>query len=247
MASSSVELHLRPDSAIKRGLTDHGYWKGRLPRSTLGSQDWKRLVEASDHLSRDAYVEDVDRYRSLDRYTLHRLDSARARLELVSTLAPYVQSPIYNPEFGAVARHYEGSAVLSIRDSVLAEIFCTITPALFALFETSVIQIQVHHVRYAASVNRPARNSPPGYHKDGEPFISVHLLARRCVRGGANSLTDNEGRELTRFTLRAPGDCYLIDDGAVWHIVEEMTVSPGAVVGTRDILLMDYLPGSSPV
>jgi len=210
--------------------------------------DWQELVQASEFLPKDVYAEGANRYRTLNRFFLEVLSPERALLQEDGSGAAYEQTKIYNPELGGIARDYPRSVVVCETNLVLREIvsafaavFCRITRATFP----QRFDLNVHHVRYLAIPGAPSRNSPSGYHKDGERFISVHLLGRTDMVGGANKITGNDRRLLADFTLQRRGECFLIDDDRVWHSIEEMSAALGAAAGTRDILLIDYVPAST--
>lgn len=226
---------------IERELRSVGFWRGGVPASAIETEDWHSLVAASEQLQPDVYAPDAGRCRSLNRFRWNDT-SLGPRLVDAGNAAPYRQSSVYNPELGDVHRKYPTSAALNASSTVLVEIAGTIAPALCRIASSPLLLINVHHVRYCCRPARPARNSPAGLHKDGERFISVHLIARRDVIGGMNRIADNERRCIAEFTLERPGDCFLIDDDRVWHGVDMMEVSAGASQGIRDILLIDYIP-----
>ena len=237
---------LQNNVKVDQDLIENGIWRGQMPSSSVGSEDWHAFLRASEHLPSDLYAKEANRRRTLNRFVLEVISPAEALLQPSSSDSLYCQSENYNPELGGIARHYEQGAVACLNNIVLQEIFSAFALSLcrIASFSTAIRKfcINVHHIRYSASAGSPARNSPPGYHKDGERFISVHLLDRRNLLGGMNRIADNKRKEIAEFTLQEPGECFLIDDEKVWHSVDEMTIAPGATLGTRDILLIDYLP-----
>jgi hypothetical protein len=227
---------------IARHLATSGFWVGRSPVQALGSKDWQSLVTASDQLPRDVYAPGSGRSRTFNRLEARAGGDGGVVVSLLASDTPYSQDAAYNPELGGLARHYPPSAVLGAGHAAIEEIAGRFAPALCALSGVSRLTINVHHIRYEATPGSPAWNSPSGWHKDGERFISVHLIARRGIEGGANRVAGNDRRELAEFLLAEPGDCFLIDDTRVWHAVDEIRAAPGATRATRDILLIDYLP-----
>lgn len=197
-------------------------------------------------MPRDIYAKEGTRYRTLNRFVLLKINSEEALLQPVPSDFPYSQGAEYNLELGGIARDYRQGAIATSKNIVLQEIFSAFAPGLLRVASFPVaftkLQINVHHIRYAAFAGSPSRNSPPGYHKDGERFISVHLLDRRHLCGGINRIANNSRKQVAEFTLRQPGESFLIDDEKVWHSVDEMTVAEGEELGTRDILLIDYVP-----
>jgi hypothetical protein len=239
------ELGLRADDAgIGDSLVESGFWRGQVPSASVGSSDWNALIQAAENLPHDSYAEAASRYRTFNRFELQILTAERARLRENLASAGYAQSKQYNPELGGVVRRYERNPVVGETNSVLEEIVSTFAPVLHrvaGLDFSSRFVINVHQVRYLARAGMPSRNSPSGFHKDGERFISVHLLARHNIAGDITRIASNDKALLEEFTL-VPGECFLIDDEKVWHSIGEMSAAPRTLMGTRDILLIDYLP-----
>jgi hypothetical protein len=108
--------------------------------------------------------------------------------------------------------------------------------------------VNMHVIRFAATPGRLCDTSPPGLHKDGEKYISTHLLGRCGVQGGEVIITDNDKREIDRFTMRESGECYVFDDDRIWHMLTPVAVMEGNEFGYRDTLAFDFLPeGSDPM
>jgi hypothetical protein len=227
---------------LRAALESDGFWLGRLPNESLQTEDWRMLQQASQQLPSDEYAIEAGRHRTFNVYTLECLPNDTASLEAMAVDIAYRQDAEFNPELGDISRAYPPSRVLQPNNAALTEILGGTAPVLSTLCGSTTFRVHAHHIRYLARPGRPARNSPGGYHRDGERFISVHLLARDSVVGGANRIADNEEREISEFTLAEPGDCFVIDDDRVLHAVDEIAVQPGKPSGTRDILLIDYVP-----
>jgi hypothetical protein len=102
--------------------------------------------------------------------------------------------------------------------------------------------VNMHVVRFAAGPSRPCDTSPSGLHKDGEKYLATHLLARCAAQGGEVVITDNDKRELDRFTLREAGECYVFDDDRVWHMLSPVAILQGSQFAFRDTVTFDLLP-----
>lgn len=102
--------------------------------------------------------------------------------------------------------------------------------------------VNMHVIRFAATPGRPCNTSPRGLHKDGEKYISTHLLGRRGGQGGEVIITDNDKREIDRFTMRESGDCYVFDYDRIWHMLTPVAVMEGNEFAYRDTLAFDLLP-----
>jgi hypothetical protein len=102
--------------------------------------------------------------------------------------------------------------------------------------------VNMHVMRFAAAPSRPCDTSPSGLHKDGEKYLATHLLARCGAKGGEVVITDNDKRELDRFTLREAGECYVFDDDRVWHMLTPIEILDGNRFAFRDTVTFDLLP-----
>jgi hypothetical protein len=71
----------------------------------------------------------------------------------------------------------------------------------------------------------------------------------RCgADGGEVVITDNEKREMDRFTMREMGESYVFDDDRIWHMLTPLAVMEGNQFAYRDTLAFDMLPeGWEPV
>lgn len=223
-------IRLTPSLEIDSCLADKGYWHGQLPSKSIVPAAWLSLKEASALLPVDQYAKDAGRFRTLNRFMLELVDPLTAKFDEIRSTSPYRQAAIYNPELGDMSRKYQRGSHLDDNNLVLREVMASVAPSLFKLTAATSLPVNVHHVRYRAMPDRPARNSPAGFHKDGERFISVHLIDRSDILGGANHIADNDKKLLASFTLQKPGDSFLIDDNAVWHSVDDMSVAPGVSI-----------------
>jgi len=103
-------------------------------------------------------------------------------------------------------------------------------------------------IRFTATPGRPCDTSPPGLHKDGEKYIATLLIGRCGAVGGEVVITDNDKRELDRFTMREMGESYVFDDDRIWHMLTPVAVMEGNQFAYRDTLAFDMLPeGWEPV
>ena len=102
--------------------------------------------------------------------------------------------------------------------------------------------VNVHVIRFSATPTRPCDTSPAGLHKDGEKYLATHLLARCGAEGGEVVITDNDKREMDRFTMREAGECYVFDDDRVWHMLTPVKTREGNQFAFRDTVTFDLLP-----
>jgi hypothetical protein len=94
----------------------------------------------------------------------------------------------------------------------------------------------------------PCDTSPPGLHKDGGKYIATLLVGRCVAQGGEVVTTDNNNKEMDRFTMRESGERYVFDDDRIWHMLTPVAVLEGNQYAYRDTLAFDMLPeGWEPV
>jgi hypothetical protein len=156
--------------------------------------------------------------------------------------APYVQDAKYNTAIGDQPRKY---APLPAEIANSAGVRKLIAHHLAYLPWSEVgrsYSVNMHVIRFAATPDRPCDTSPSGLHKDGEKYLATHLLARCGAEGGEVVITDNDKRELDRFTMRELGECYVFDDDRVWHMLTPVRTSAGNQFAYRDTMTFDILP-----
>ena len=234
-------IAVRRDAARHDEIARRGYTRRPLAFDAGIAQALAQLAYAAWQLPRDQYYAGGDRFRSLNRFTAQILDDG-VRIQRGDDRVPYVQLAAYNPELPGTRREYQ-----PLPDAVAD------TPGIRQLMAYHLVNlplstpgtryvVNMHVIRFAASPGRPADTSPPGLHKDGEKYLATHLLARCGAAGGEVIITDNERRELDRFTLRESGECYVFDDDAIWHMLTPVCTAGDSRFGYRDTLAFDFLP-----
>lgn len=251
MPSSSVyqEPSLGQDSFIpvttnarsRDDLVERGFSREPLRVDLDIARTLEALAHAAWSIPRDRYYEGGDRYRSLNRLGAE-IVAGGVRVWATDENSPYVQLEKYNTTLGGQKREYaplprEIASSLGVRKMVAYH--------LSYLPLSSIGQkylVNMHVIRFAATPNRPCDTSPPGLHKDGEKYIVTQLLARCAAQGGEVVITDNDKRELDRFIMHEPGECYVFDDDRVWHMLTPVAVREGNEYAYRDTLAFDMLP-----
>jgi hypothetical protein len=199
------------------------------------------LAHAAWSLPRDQYYQGGDRFRSLNRFKA-QIVAGGVRIWPFEDSQPYVQDQKYNPSLGGQPRIY---APLADQLAGSVGVYKIISHHLMYLPLSeigTVYLVNMHVVRFAASPARPCDTSPSGLHKDGEKYLATHLLARCGARGGEVLITDNDKREMDRFTMHEPGECYVFDDDRVWHMLSPVEIMEGSQYAFRDTATFDLLP-----
>jgi hypothetical protein len=205
------------------------------------------LAHAAWSLPQDRYFDGGHRCRSLNRFRAEIVDGG-VRVWPRDDVTPYVQLAKYNTTLGSQPREY---IPLSIEIADTAGVRKMISHHLRYLPLSKVgatYSVNMHVIRFAATPSRPCDTSPPGLHKDGEKYLATHLLARCGAQGGEVVITDNDKREMGRFTMRESGECYVFDDDRIWHMLTPVVTLEGNQFAYRDTVTFDLLPdGWTPV
>jgi len=232
-----VEANLRS----RNDILDRGF--SRQPLRVDG--DIARSLDALSHAAwsvpRDKYYDGGSRFRSLNRLQAEIVEGG-VKVWPVEECTPYVQLEKYNPTMGGQPREY-APLPWDIASSIGARKIVAYHLKYLPLSEIGMkYLVNLHVIRFAATPDRPCDTSPPGLHKDGEKYIVTHLLGRCGAHGGEVVITDNDRRELDRFTMREAGECYIFDDDRVWHMLTPVSVLDGNQFAYRDTLALDLLP-----
>jgi hypothetical protein len=232
-----IEMNARS----RNDLVERGFSRQPLKIDFDIARTLEALAHAAWSVPRDKYYEGGDRYRSLNRLRAEIVESG-VRVWSTDESTPYVQLEKYNTTLGGQPREYAplpGEIVdaLGVRKLIAYHLRYLPLSAVGAQY-----LVNLHVIRFAAGPGRPCDTSPPGLHKDGEKYIATHLLACCGVQGGEVVITDNDKREIDRFTMHEAGECYIFDDDRVWHMLTPVSVRESNQYAYRDTLAFDILP-----
>jgi hypothetical protein len=241
--------HLDQDSFIpvetnassRTDLLERGFSRQPLKVDLDIARALEALAHAAWSVPRDRYYNDGDRYRSLNRLRAEVVEGG-VKVWLTEETTPYLQLKKYNTTLGGQPREYAPlppaiAGSIGVRKMIAYHLHYLPLSAV-----GSTYLVNLHVIRFAATPGRPCDTSPVGLHKDGEKYIVTHLLGRCGAAGGEVIITDNDKREMDRFTLRESGECYVFDDDRVWHMLTPVSVLEGNQFAYRDTLSLDLLP-----
>jgi hypothetical protein len=229
------------DRAARDEILERGFTRRRLSIDLDVARALGELAHAAWVLPRDEYYDAGTRYRSLNRLKARIVDGG-VEIFACDNSTPYVQLAKYNTTLGDQPRKY---AALPPEIAGSAGIRKLLAHHLMYLPLSEVgatYSVNLHVMRFAATPPRPCDTSPPGLHKDGEKYLATHLLARCGAKGGEVIITDNDKRELDRFTMREAGECYVFDDDRIWHMLTPVETLVGNEFAYRDTMTFDLLP-----
>jgi hypothetical protein len=229
------------NSGSRGELVERGFSRQPLRVDVDIARAMEELAHAAWSIPRDKYYEGGDRYRSLNRVRAEIVEGG-VRVWASEESTPYVQLKKYNTTIGGVPREYaplpvEVAASIGVRKMIAQQLSCLPLSRVGTRY-----LVNVHVIRFVATLGRPCDTSPPGLHKDGEKYIATLLLGRCGAQGGEVIITDNDKREMDRFTMRETGECYVFDDDRIWHMLTPVAVLEGNQFAYRDTLAFDMLP-----
>jgi hypothetical protein len=229
------------DTQARDELLERGFTHRPLRVDMDVARALSELAQAAWSLPKDQYYDAGYRCRSLNRFKA-RIVEGGVRVWPCDDTKPYVQLEKYNATLGGQPREY---APIPMEIADTAGVRKMISHHLMYLPLSTVCEtysVNMHVLRFAATPSRPCDTSPPGLHKDGEKYLATHLLARCGAQGGEVVITDNDKRELDRFTMRESGECYVFDDDRIWHMLTPVETLEGNQFAYRDTVTFDLLP-----
>ena len=234
-------IPVETNAGSRNDLVERGFSRQPLRVDLDVARTLDRLAHAAWSIPRDNYYQGGDRYRSLNRL---RAEIVEGGVKVCATdeSTPYVQLEKYNATLGGQAREYAPLAQTIAGSVGMRKMIAYQLRSLPLSVVGTRYSVNMHLIRFTATPGRPCDTSPPGLHKDGEKYIATHLLGRCGAVGGEVIITDNDKREIDRFTMRETGECYIFDDERIWHMLTPVAVLQGNQYAYRDTLAFDMLP-----
>ena len=234
-------IPVEPNTRSRVDLLNAGFTRQPLRVEEEIARSLEALAHAAWSIPRDKYYEAGDRFRSLNRLRAEIVEGG-VNVWPTDENTPYVQLEKYNTTLGGQKREYaplpwEVAGSIGVRKLIAYHLRYLPLSTLGAKY-----LVNLHVIRFAATPGRACDTSPPGLHKDGEKYIATHLLGRCGALGGEVVITDNDKREVDRFTMHESGECYVFDDDRVWHMLTPVSVMEGNQYAYRDTLAFDMLP-----
>jgi hypothetical protein len=234
----------QPSANIRARIVANGFAVIRgtefcLP--ALEKDAWRTLADDWDHLETDAYMADGGRYR-LRRFGRFLFVPARSELRRLDH-GPVFQSRDVNGFAGGIHRDFASLRESTYENPCLSALI-HFDFGCFEVAEPRMLhdpwEVWVHQIRIETSQKGVGRPAPEGVHHDGHDFISMHLVKRENVSGGASYIYDNAKNQLHACLLEHPLDTIYADDHRVMHNVDPIHASDKQHPAQRDVLIIDY-------
>jgi hypothetical protein len=229
------------DGAAREEILERGFTRRPLNIDPDVARALGELSHAAWSVPRDEYYDAGTRYRSLNRLKAHIVEGG-VEISPCDDSVPYVQLAKYNTTLGGKPRKYAALPAAIAGSAGVRKLIAHHVTYLPLSQIGATYSVNMHVMRFAATPSRPCDTSPPGLHKDGEKYLATHLLSRCGAKGGEVVITDNDKRELERFTMREAGECYVFDDDRIWHMLTPVETLEGNLFAYRDTLTFDLLP-----
>ena len=205
-----------------------------------GLTDWDGFAESWNDLGMDTYMADGGRYRRR-RHAAFSIDAGGIRRK---PHQPHYQSRDYNALNGGLARWFEPVKPAVAEHPAMRAILRTC----FAIFNTATPagerpaawHVETHQFRIEARPGELGQPTPEGLHRDGVDWVLVLLVRRQNVASGITSIHDLQRRFLGSFTLTAPMESALVDDGRVYHGVTAIEPLVAGAPAYRDVLVATF-------
>jgi hypothetical protein len=234
-------IPVETNAESRNDLVERGFSRQPLRVDVDVARTLDALAHAAWSIPRDNYYAGGDRYRSLNRLRAEIVEGG-VKVWATDEGAPYVQLEKYNTTLGGQPREYAPLAQAIAGSVGMRKMIAYQLRSLPLSVVGTRYLVNMHLIRFTATPGRPCDTSPPGLHKDGEKYIATHLLGRCGGVGGEVVITDNDKREIDRFTMRETGECYIFDDERIWHMLTPVAVLEGNQYAYRDTLAFDMLP-----
>ena len=231
------------DTRARDDILEQGFTRRPLRVDLDIARALGRLAHAAWSMPRDQYYESGTRFRSLNRFKA-QIAEGGANIWPCDDTKPYVQLEKYNTTLGGRPREYSPIPMEIADTTGVRRIIAHHLMYLPLSKVGETYSVNMHVLRFAATASQPCDTSPPGLHKDGEKYLATHLLARCGAQGGEVVITDNNKREMDRFTMRELGECYVFDDDRIWHMLTPVETLAGNEFAYRDTVTLDLLPDS---
>ena len=155
----------------------------------------------------------------------------------------YFQSADENGYAGGQDRQFAPLLPDSVENPFLLELVrCTFAQLpLEAAKRAQNWEVRVHQIRITSTPGEIGEPAPEGIHQDGTDFLTLHLIARKNVRGAESTIYDLAKQPIFTTTFADPMDSFILQDPRIMHGVTSVVPADGISVATRDLLGIDFI------
>jgi hypothetical protein len=215
---------------------------GEDVRRRLGADDaaWRRFAAHWDDLAPDPYAArtGTQRRRRYGRFTVGRGGEGREAVPVEDFHQPRDSNRLFVGE----GRRFEPLTDAFVGDPVLDGVVELLGGLAAALDGPPSWLVHVHPFRVLGSADSVGDATPEGRHQDGVTLVSSLLVERENATGGTSTVVDDDGHEILRTTLAAPGTLLVGDDRRTWHGVDPIEPVDPAAPARRDVLVVTFMP-----
>lgn len=238
----------RPEDLLREAVAAQGFARLQGPRLTamLGSDTAAvdAFAESWNRLEVDSFMADGGRYRR------RRIANFTAKAGVPGHQRgphrPHYQAVVHNKLNGGVDRWFAPVEDAVAESQPLQALLTLGRSVADALTPGQDWFVEMHQFRIEAEAGAPGYPTPEGVHHDGVDYVLIGMVARTNLVGGETLVTDDEGRELARFTLLDRLDTAFMDDARVMHGVTPVQPADAGQPSCRDVLVLTWKRGVPP-
>ncbi|MEO4013820.1 2OG-Fe dioxygenase family protein [Pseudomonas rossensis] len=200
---------------------------------------WSDFQNYWNELELDRYMNDGGRYR-YRRFGKFKWYADGNRLEQQPHV-PYSQPEYFNPLNGGIDRHFAPVTAEMADNEVLRRILLELANAYSEIEDVQSWKINTYFNRILATPNMQGLPVPEGKHRDGVKFSCLFMVDRSGVAGGETTLVDIMHQQpIYVGTLEKPCQTVVFRDDTVFHDTTAIEIIPGADMGYRDLLVIEF-------
>ncbi len=200
----------------------------------------KRFKKDWEKLGKDDYLKNVGSFRYRRFQYFYFLPDSGEILPFAPT--PYYQPPEINSYAGGIDRKFEPIKNKTINNPFFRELiqfdFQQLPVSQKAKSKPWVVDI--HQIRIVATTAECGEPTPEGIHHDDNDFGWIHLIKRKNITGGINSIYSNDRKLLEECTLYKNMDSIVLWDPKVMHGVTSIHSKNMTKTAFRDVLLIGF-------
>jgi len=203
-------------------------------------KDLNDLQVSWDDLEADKYLKDAATFRERRFGLFYFLPSAGDLVQLPQDA--YFQSVEVNTYAGGVNRDFAPLRQATFDNPFLHSLI-KFNFRNFPVESESTEQtweIDVHQFRIIGTKGEAGEPTPEGVHHDGDEFNAIHLMQRTNVKGGVNSIHNNDKELIASATLSALMDSVYVWDPYVMHGVTPISPNDLQHPALRDVMVIGY-------
>ncbi|QCL95760.1 2OG-Fe dioxygenase family protein [Agrobacterium tumefaciens] len=207
-------------------------------RETSASRDHIEIQNEFDQVEIDKYMKNGETYR-LRRLTKYVADTKTRSFEALENQI-FFQGYDLNSYGSGIKREYPQLSPSLVNNQVLQRLSFACLDAIQPLHKETKWTVGVHFIRTVCTTDEMAKPSPDGAHQDGHDYLSISLIKRENIEGGATNILDINKNVVSDFLLENYLQTVLVNDKTMYHDALPIRRVDPNKNGIRDVIIIDY-------